>query len=610
MNVSNETDSSMTRTTKEGRKLTYEMRVLQQPQRARACGSGAKSSADRRPVDPPPVVELRVLEGEAKNDITFSYNSNFFLYTTLESARPIAQGRVPTIAAPPVLTGMPVAGMAYLDRPAPAGYFIFPDLSVRHEGKYRLSFNLFEELKESKDEDNDPNASSESAQFIPNPNNPTAPRMHVHFRLEVKSEPFDVFSAKKFPGLAESTSLSRVVAEQGCRVRIRRDVRMRRRDPKQNKDYEEYDEEGNYQRSDRYVTPDNMYTQQPLSRPRSVSATSVDGHHTPYNSLEQRHPSQESLHYAYQQPPPSMPRPQSVSNGYTSNHLSFGSANNMQYQTPTLPVSAGHMAQPAQTYIPQNSNNFQYPPPTAHARQMSNPQPYGYPAAQMYQPPQQTQAPQQQHYMPGQSNGNPEWRPFQDYRRASLPQSHSNVVQQVPYYQAPPEDRVPVAQPNYYTHPQPPAPRSGAPSNTQLLPPLKTIPSLLDRRVEQPPSANTMSSATTMQTPMTAMSSVTYETPQTANTPHSAMDLSSAYPPKSGSSKRSFSKVFDSTHISQPMQSGMRPDLAEHGQDVAQIELDDGTLEDEDSLASLKLLSYKRADGSRQHKKCPSPISS
>ena len=40
--VSNETNSSIVRITKDGRKLCYEMKVLQQPQRARACGSGAK----------------------------------------------------------------------------------------------------------------------------------------------------------------------------------------------------------------------------------------------------------------------------------------------------------------------------------------------------------------------------------------------------------------------------------------------------------------------------------------------------------------------------------------------------------------------------------------
>lgn len=38
----NETKSTSARVTKEGKKLTYEMNVIQQPQRARACGSGAK----------------------------------------------------------------------------------------------------------------------------------------------------------------------------------------------------------------------------------------------------------------------------------------------------------------------------------------------------------------------------------------------------------------------------------------------------------------------------------------------------------------------------------------------------------------------------------------
>lgn len=37
-----EMDSTSTRITKEGRKLTYQLSVIQQPERARACGSGAK----------------------------------------------------------------------------------------------------------------------------------------------------------------------------------------------------------------------------------------------------------------------------------------------------------------------------------------------------------------------------------------------------------------------------------------------------------------------------------------------------------------------------------------------------------------------------------------
>jgi hypothetical protein len=169
-------------------------------------------------------------------DVTFGYNANFFLFATLESARQIAHGRVqPTPQQVPVLTGMPVSGMAYLDRPTEAGYFIFPDLSVRHEGKYKLSFNLYEQTKHQNDTDAEP-----SNEQKPNPAGIASPDSSFDWRLEVKSAQFTVFSAKKFPGLAESTNLSRTIAEQGCRVRIRRDVRMRRREDKP-RDYEDDD---------------------------------------------------------------------------------------------------------------------------------------------------------------------------------------------------------------------------------------------------------------------------------------------------------------------------------------------------------------------------------
>ena len=42
LSVDNETKSSTTRTTVEGKTITYRMTVLQQPVRARACGQGAK----------------------------------------------------------------------------------------------------------------------------------------------------------------------------------------------------------------------------------------------------------------------------------------------------------------------------------------------------------------------------------------------------------------------------------------------------------------------------------------------------------------------------------------------------------------------------------------
>ena len=47
--------SSFSRTTADNRLLTYILNVIQQPQRARACGSSAKSASLARPIDRAPI---------------------------------------------------------------------------------------------------------------------------------------------------------------------------------------------------------------------------------------------------------------------------------------------------------------------------------------------------------------------------------------------------------------------------------------------------------------------------------------------------------------------------------------------------------------------------
>ncbi|KAJ5902129.1 Velvet factor [Penicillium taxi] len=363
MQTPNETESTTSRITREGKQITYKLSVMQQPERARACGAGAKSSADRRPVDPPPVVELRIFESEPgtdtpKTDITFAYNANFFLYATLENARHIAHGRVAGPQSCPVLTGVPVAGVAYLDRPSQAGYFIFPDLSVRHEGRYRLNFHLYEEIKDAKDADKDSHSPLPNQIGRSSTGKPGSPQAFLHFRLEVKTVPFMVYSAKKFPGLATSTSLSRIIAEQGCRVRIRRDVRMRRRGDKRDDEYD-YDEERSaaFTRNggDRYSTPDR-YVQTSVERPRSNSNNS--NMETPYGfgAEIQRRPSIPDYGFPgqqqYQRPMPPAPIPHTQTPSYQS-HLSFGSTPS-HYPAPHMPPTPPPVAQTAM-YSPQST---------------------------------------------------------------------------------------------------------------------------------------------------------------------------------------------------------------------------------------------------------------
>lgn len=598
--VSNETKSSAVRTTKDGRQIRYSLQVIQQPERARACGSGAKSSADRRPVDPPPIVELRVFEGE--QEITFAYNANFFLFATLENARAIAPGRAPpTTPSFPVLTGTPVAGMAYLDRPSPAGYFIFPDLSVRHEGKYRLSFALYEELKDPKDMDPDDRS---AVNVHPQP----GVDAHVSHRLEVKSSPFIVFSAKKFPGLSESTALSRMVAEQGCRVRIRRDVRMRRRENKSNKDWDEYDDETGYDQARRTATPDTygqppgMPTPNPAldgaDRPRSVSNASNASYASP------RRPSMEEMSQSYQPSNSYQQMPPPQSNAY-SQMPQYGSSQN-QYQSQFAPPQpAAPLMQPPQapySHQPHQPahNNYQ------GQSGMHMQQPYGYMNNQSYQ---------QSHYeqpAPVRQEQPVEYTPpSTEYRRPSVPQT----TQQYPG----PSQMIPPYSPMDYNRPQQmsqplqpiqtanhiaPASSTMHMPNGHALAPLKTLQPPATAEKLEPVSPSYQSPPNTMSAPMSATS----EVPPHNNYLDSRASLPKFAPqpqvqPQSTlGQKRSFSSTFDTKHVTERLQQGARPNPS-RGYDGTY----DGTYDEPDMEEPMdrSAMSYRRADGTHRQRRVP-----
>ncbi|KAI9287084.1 velvet factor-domain-containing protein [Umbelopsis sp. AD052] len=86
---------------------------------------------------------------------------------------------------------------------ADAGFFVFPDLSVRMEGNYRLKLSLFEIIGKE-----------------------------VFHCKSIITHIFVVYSAKRFPGMEESTFLSRSFADQGLKIRIRKEIRVRRKQSK------------------------------------------------------------------------------------------------------------------------------------------------------------------------------------------------------------------------------------------------------------------------------------------------------------------------------------------------------------------------------------------
>jgi Velvet factor/Fungal Zn(2)-Cys(6) binuclear cluster domain len=222
--------SFLTRTTVNNRVLTYILNVIQQPQQARACGPSEKSPSDGRPIDPPPILSLLIFElrNGIQTDITFSYDASFFVFASLETAGVAGHGRFYAERNSPisVLTGHPVSGGCYLEHPHRAIFFLFPDLSVGNEGKYRLCFNLFETTKNIEDRDPTGDESASGSEPVINTviNNEV-----THWRLDIRSTRFAVFTRKKFPGLTNSTSLTRLFADQGCRLRTRSWPRMMRR---------------------------------------------------------------------------------------------------------------------------------------------------------------------------------------------------------------------------------------------------------------------------------------------------------------------------------------------------------------------------------------------
>lgn len=574
----------------------------------------APASTDRRPVDPPPIIDLRIYEGDegSQLDVTFTYRANFCLFASLENARPMAQGRL--AQAPPnqmALAGTNVAGMSYLDRPNPAGYFIFPDLSVRHEGRYRLKFTLFEETKDSKDMDaTDPSAASDAQ---------TPADAFFAARFEVRSVPFQVYSAKKFPGLAESTALSRIVADQGCRVRIRRDVRMRRREPKNNKDWDEFEEDSALEHK-RTASPDaSSQVGRAASLPgrestggnrsRSMSHSSNVSYHAP---AQRRYSNQDMPHHypqafapppmsAQQMPPPSMAPTQMApplmsTNGYPpqSPYEPQSQSQYGGYMGPQ-PVAQSSPFQHQQHQQHQTAYQYQPPPPPSQQQQQQHlpppPPTYSYMPNQHMPPPVYDQFPQMRHeqhaqYIPLHSTP----QAYTGYGREPAPSQYGNYSQSPSHPQG--ADNV------YGRGSQSSSMRPTTPSMTpvagsiapgQPLPPLRTL-DHAPVKMESPASSNSGRSQSYIPGPYEGHYNQ-YGLPPPPPPPPQYM--SSASTINGTAPKRSYGTVFDTQHVNQPLRSGARPSNpgAENGSTSA-----DEAASDDDGAEVLKMR-YRRADG-------------
>ncbi|CAO1605375.1 hypothetical protein XANCAGTX0491_008894 [Xanthoria calcicola] len=120
----------------------YTLTIRQGPERARVAD---KKEKERKPVDPPPIVQLHIRDptDPAQNYLQSPY---LFMYVNLE---PGSDDDAAKLDTQDYLSGTMVSSLHRLKDVdnLDGGFFVFGDLSVKVEGHFRLRFSLFEMLK-------------------------------------------------------------------------------------------------------------------------------------------------------------------------------------------------------------------------------------------------------------------------------------------------------------------------------------------------------------------------------------------------------------------------------------------------------------------------------
>ncbi|KAG0276629.1 hypothetical protein BGZ95_007273 [Linnemannia exigua] len=192
--VSGQSDPSKTPTSSK-----FVLSIRQQPQRAKVCGVKER---DRRPIDPPPIIQIKLAEPSTDKNKDYLQSPYLFMCCNLVHANE-PQGEI-VAPAHRALAGTVVSSLNRLKDVdnSDGGFFVFGDMSARIEGRFRLRFTLFELVE---------------GQVV-----------HV---MSISSNPVTVHSSKSFPGMCESTFLSRSFSDQGVRIRIRKDHHVKPKRP-------------------------------------------------------------------------------------------------------------------------------------------------------------------------------------------------------------------------------------------------------------------------------------------------------------------------------------------------------------------------------------------
>ncbi|KAF5521521.1 Sexual development regulator VELC [Colletotrichum aenigma] len=204
-------------------KNEYAIYFRQQPVAARCCGYGER---DRRVIDPPPIVQLRINNPDLTPDEMYQriHHPAYVVHCSIwckdgvkdETDMPSDYVR-PGKRLMGSLVSSPFVGQ---DENGEEGcFFCFPDMSVRTPGPFRLRFALIV--------------------VDPMHRSPKAP-----IKSTIMSDVFQVYNAKDFPGMQASTPLTKRLKEQGCLISIKKGNEKSGGKSRRQDDSDEDDEEG------------------------------------------------------------------------------------------------------------------------------------------------------------------------------------------------------------------------------------------------------------------------------------------------------------------------------------------------------------------------------
>ncbi|KAG0172673.1 hypothetical protein DFQ30_009900 [Apophysomyces sp. BC1015] len=163
----------------------FSLTVRQQPIQTRISTNNER---DRRPIDPPPIIQIRLKNATAQETHDFHQNPYFFMCANLAHPSNDDEVYTPNHNA---LSGQTVSSMYKLKDidNYDGAFFIFGDLSVKVEGHFRLKFTLFEITtpgsRKRKVSDAEESSDGRVSPPAPRPrlaerhNSPSTPEMHA-----------------------------------------------------------------------------------------------------------------------------------------------------------------------------------------------------------------------------------------------------------------------------------------------------------------------------------------------------------------------------------------------------------------------------------------------